>query len=92
MKTVSIKEIKEMRRYGKQYNKLIAINEYKGQYALLRKIKPILIRIKYQTKENLETIEENEKIRKEGYKKCTYDKTTKKIGVSVTRRIIRNSE
>ncbi len=87
MKLLKLKEKKRLNKLIHQYTKLVRSNTYKGQYALVRQIRPLIKRIKVQTEEALYVLDCNERTRKYGDKRKEYDKTTDTIGKYSTKQI-----
>jgi len=80
MKLIKLKDKKRLNKLIQQYTKLVSTNTYKGQYALVKQIKPLVKRIQVQTNECLYCIEQNERTRRIGIKRKDWNKTTDTIG------------
>ncbi len=87
MKLLKLGERKRLNKLIHQYMELVKTNTYKGQYDLIRQIKPLIKRIQAQANEVLYCIEQNERTRRTGIKRKNWDKATNTIGKYSARKI-----
>lgn len=80
MKKLDIRGKKKLNKLIHQYTKLVHSNTYKGQYALVRQIKPLIKRLQAQANEALYVLERNERTRKRGVPRKDYSHSCNTIG------------